>query len=51
MSMEKSIKGEGNQFVEEENNKKKMKGKKKNEKKMREKNGEKEICVPTVRTR
>ena len=53
MLMEKSIKGEGNQFVEEERNKKEIKEKKKREKekKGREKEGEKEIGVPTVETR
>ena len=57
MSMEKSIKGEGNQFVEEERNKKERKEKKREEKrrekkkKGREKEREKEIGVPTVETR
>ena len=58
MLMEKSIKGEGNQFVEDERNKKERKGKKKREEKKREKEkkgteneGEKEIGVSTVGTR
>ena len=51
MSMEKSIKGEGNQFVEEERNKKERKEKKKKEKKGREKVEENEIGVLTVGTR
>ena len=56
MSMEMSIKGEGNQFVEKEGNKKERKEKKKRRKKReREENereiGEKEIGVPTVETR
>ena len=47
--MEKSIKGEGNQFVEEESNKKETKEKKnEREEREREKEGEKEIGVPTV---
>ena len=46
--MEKSIKGEGNQFIEEESNKNERKEKKK---KGGEKNGEKEIGVLTVGTR
>ena len=50
MSMDKSIKGKGNQFVEEESNKKERKEKKKKEKKGREKEGEKKIDVPTIET-
>ena len=43
------LKEEGNQFVEEESNKKEWKKKKREEKK-REKEGEKEISVPTRAT-
>ena len=51
VSMEKSIKGEGNQFVEEESNKKEIKEKKKRRKKEREREereGGKEIGIPMV---
>ena len=57
MSIEKSIKGEGNQFIEEESNKKERKEKKREEKKReknnkgREKEGEKEIGVSMVGNR
>ena len=55
MPMEKSIKGERNQFEEEERNKKERKEKKKKKKKekkriKKEKEGEKEIGVLTVET-
>ena len=40
MSMEKSIKGEGNQFVEEERNKKERKEKKKREREREERKRE-----------
>ena len=48
-----AIKGEGNQFIEDERNKKERKEKKKTrekEKKGLEKEREKEIGVPTVET-
>ena len=52
MSMEKFITREGNQFVEEEKNKRKgRKKKREKEKKGREKEGGKEIGVSTVGTR
>ena len=55
--MEKSIKWEGNQFIEEESNKREKKEKKRKEKKRakekkwKEKEGDKEIGVPTVGNR
>ena len=45
MSMDKSIKGKGNQFVEEESNKKERKEKKKErEERERERGGKKNRC-------
>ena len=49
MPMEKSIKREGNQFVQEESNKRERNEKK--TKKKKKKKGKKETDIPTIRTR